>query len=496
MKRWLARLGLLARVTSIYALGAMLLSTAVALATFGLAQRNLVSAFEESAQEQIYRNARILQSGLASLPTEEEIAEIQAEAAEANPDENDDSEIEDPSRQVLDSLFTPNGAQVLFIRGTGKEYSYGLESQAIPADLRTSVISLGSAEMRYVEASGDVVYGIGLTMPSNVSYYEVTPMDDLAATLNSLRVILIGVSVTASVGGALLGYYSAKRALQPVAHIAAAAEAIAEGDFEARLDPSVDRDLARLTSSFNEMVDALRTRIERDERFASDVSHELRSPLMTLAASVEVLERRRDELPEPAQQAVTLLKQDIQRFQGLVEDLLEISRLDVGAATLDLSPLVLAEFLRAVVAHSRTPEVPITLDPRFDELIVVADKRRLAQVVSNLLENARKYAGGATCVSYRLVGTRVQITVEDAGPGVPPEERLRIFDRFTRSKGDAGRRDTAMGVGLGLSLVTEHVRLHQGQVWVTDRVDGRDGARFVVEIPIGKLEDLGDEMAL
>lgn len=492
------RLGLLARVTFIYALGALLLSTAVALATFTLAQRNLISSFEQSATRQVFNNARFLQQGLDRLPTPEQIAESLAEAAESDVEQSATPEATpDPTGQVLDDLFLPNGADPLFIRSDGHNYSYGLESRAIPNQLREQVLLSGSGEMRYTDAADDVVYGIGLTLHTHdVTYYEVTKMGDLNETLNSLRVILIGVSISASLAGALLGYYSARRALQPVSRIAAAAEAIADGDFEARLDPTVDPDLARLTSSFNEMVDALGARIERDERFASDVSHELRSPLMTLAASVEVLERRRDDLPEPAQQAVTLLGKDIQRFQGLVEDLLEISRLDVGAATLDLSPLVLMQFLSAVVAHSRTPEVAISPDPRFPELLIVADKRRLAQVLSNLLDNARKYGGGATSVSYRQVGMKVQITVEDAGRGIPPEERTKIFDRFTRSKQDAGRRDVAMGVGLGLSLVLEHIRLHEGQVWVTDRLDGRDGARFVVEIPVGDIEDLDEEMAV
>lgn len=483
------RFGLLARVTFIYALGAMLLSVTVGVATFAFAQRNLTAAFEQAALDQVFRNANVL---LDSLQTDAELAEFEAAATEI-----DDLEpLEDPSRAYLDSLFTPNKAAVLFIRSNGNEYSYGINSEAIPSQLSEAVVSNGSGQMRYVDADNNIVFTIGLSLPTReLSYYEVAPMQDLQETLNSLRIILIFVSATASLAGALLGYYSARRALQPVSKIAAAAEAIAAGDFEARLDPTVDPDLSRLTLSFNAMVDALRRRIERDERFASDVSHELRSPLMTLAASVEVLERRHEELPEPAQQAVTLLQQDVRRFQGLVEDLLEISRLDVGAATLDSTPMVLAEFLQAVVRNSRTPNIGIAMDARSSGQLIVADKRRLAQVLSNLLDNAHKYGGGATSVSFRTIGSKVQITVEDAGPGVPSEERLRIFDRFTRSKKDAGRRDNAEGVGLGLSLVHEHIRLHDGHVWVTDRIDGRQGARFVVEIPIGEVEDFDEEMA-
>jgi signal transduction histidine kinase len=111
-------------------------------------------------------------------------------------------------------------------------------------------------------------------------------------------------------------------------------------------------------------------------------------------------------------------------------------------------------------------------------------------VIANLLDNAARYGDGATAVTLRRVDdpdepdhlAAVQITVEDLGPGVPPEDRQIIFDRFARG-GVAGRRGSGEGVGLGLALVAEHVRLHGGQVWVEDREDGRPGARFVVELP-------------
>ena len=130
--------------------------------------------------------------------------------------------------------------------------------------------------------------------------------------------------------------WASRRAVRPLRDAAKAAQAIAAGNLDTRLDVTDDRDLARLTTSFNEMVAALQHRIERDARFASDVSHELRSPLMTLAASTEVLQSRRDEMPDRAQAALDLLVADVARFQGLVEDLLEISRVDGGSAQLNL----------------------------------------------------------------------------------------------------------------------------------------------------------------
>ncbi len=111
------------------------------------------------------------------------------------------------------------------------------------------------------------------------------------------------------------------------------------------------------------------------------------------------------------------------------------------------------------------------------------DKRRFGRVIANLLDNADRYAGGATAVTVSLVDDHVQIAVEDRGTGVPEQERDIIFDRFSRGT-EGGNRSTDTGVGLGLALIDEHVRLHGGRVWVEDRLDGESGARFVVELPV------------
>jgi signal transduction histidine kinase len=179
---------------------------------------------------------------------------------------------------------------------------------------------------------------------------------------------------------------------------------------------------------------------------------------------------------------------DVGRFQNLVEDLLEISRFDAGAVRLHREELLVAEFVRQAVSVSSVPDAHLTVDPRAEDLVIQADKRRLARVVANLLENARYYGGGRVDVTVEPSQPEgedivdVQIAVEDHGPGVPPEERLLIFERFARG-GSAGRRGSSEGAGLGLALVDEHVRMHGGRVWVDDRRDGEEGARFVIELP-------------
>jgi signal transduction histidine kinase len=209
---------------------------------------------------------------------------------------------------------------------------------------------------------------------------------------------------------------------------------------------------------------------------------------MTLAASVEVMQARRDEMPERAQAALDLLVADVTRFQGLVEDLLEISRFDAGAIRLNREDLLVAEFVRQAVAVSSVPSTPVRVSERAERVIISGDRRRLARVVANLIDNARLHGGGDAAIDVtepegegEPLG-HIWITVEDHGAGVPLEERSLIFERFARGA-VAGRRSSSDGAGLGLALVEEHTRLHGGRVWVEDRLDGETGARFVLELP-------------
>ncbi|OWY60728.1 hypothetical protein B7486_67635, partial [cyanobacterium TDX16] len=168
--------------------------------------------------------------------------------------------------------------------------------------------------------------------------------------------------------------------------------------------------------------------------------------------------------------------------QQLVTDLLEISRVDAGQVHLEREPVDVAELVIQTVSASPHP-VPVRIDDDATEVILDVDKRRLVRVLDNLLDNAEKHGGGATGVTLTKVDGHVMIAVEDAGPGVDDEDRRRVFHRFSRGSG-AGRRGSADGVGLGLALVDEHIRLHGGEVRIEDRPDGAQGARFVVELPL------------
>jgi signal transduction histidine kinase len=310
--------------------------------------------------------------------------------------------------------------------------------------------------------------------------------------LGTLRTGLTWAAVVTTLVGLLLGQFAAERVVRPLTDAARAARAIADGRLDTRLEVTDDPDLRELSESFNEMVARLQRRVERDARFASDVSHELRSPLTTLTNSIEVLRTRRDELSERSRSALDLLDADVQRFRGLVSDLLEISRYDAGAVRLLREPLRLGEFVRAAVGVSSLPATPVKCAPEAELMTVMADKRRLARVVANLIDNARVHSGGVPRVQVCAAdgdpaapggGEHAWIIVEDDGEGIPPAEYERVFDRFTRGS-NSGNRSASEGAGLGLALVREHVRLHGGRVWTERRPDGRLGARFVIELPL------------
>ncbi len=324
---------------------------------------------------------------------------------------------------------------------------------------------------------------------SDGSYFEFFPLGDVQSTLNSVGLSLLfgGHHHDARRRAARRGSRRVAPCVRSATPRRRPRRSPADGWTPASSRPTTPT-CSSLTNAFNDMAEALQLRVERDARFASDVSHELRSPLMTLAASAEVMQARRDDLPERAAAALDLLVGDVARFQSLVEDLLEISRFDAGAIRLHLEDLLVAEFVRQAVAVSSLPHTPVIVSDRAEAIVIRGDRRRLARVVANLIDNARVHGGGEPTVYVvepdgegEPLG-HVWIAVEDHGTGVPSEERELVFERFARG-GVAGRRSGSDGAGLGLALVEEHVRMHGGRVWVEDRTDGQPGARFVLELP-------------
>jgi two-component system sensor histidine kinase MtrB len=388
---------------------------------------------------------------------------------------------------------------VLFHGSKTYDSSLTVTAASIPDQLRNVVLSGTAATQTYRTPQGTAEIVVGVPVPSvQAEYFDVFDLSDLDHTLRVLALALIVAGVITTMLGIVLGRFASTRSLRPLAVVSRAAGAIAGGELDTRLDAeAADPDLEGFTLSFNAMVDQLQERIEREARFNSDVSHELRSPLTTLAASVEVLEADRDDLPLRSQRALQLLSDDLRRFQRMVADLLEISRADAGPLDVFLEDVRVAELVQRSVeaadAHmeGRGDSAPpaLHIDPAVQSRRVGVDKRRFERVMVNLLENAAHYGGGAVAVGVNVSpgdATQVDITVDDAGPGIDPRERTKVFDRFYRGSA-SGRRGTGTGTGLGLALVAEHMRVMHGAARVEPSPEG--GARIVLTLPALVEED-------
>jgi signal transduction histidine kinase len=464
-------------VTVTFAIGALALSTIMAGITYFTARQSFLNDRQSTDQRQAFANAALIQNSLRSPGTEVE--------------------------QLIGSVDTlPGSLSVLHSEGHWYATSISVGQSALPAGERALVLS-GTPASQFFSIGGTPQLVIGVPLPSvHAAYFEVFSLDELAGTLRTLAFALAAAALVTTLAGAAVGRWASGRALRPLAGVTDAAVAIAGGELDTRVEAGDDVDLQELASAFNQMTANLQDRIEREARFTSDVSHELRSPLTTLSATVGVLETHREELTPRAQRALDLLDGDLQRFTRMVDDLLEISRFDAGSAELSLDEVDPAELVRQAVAattpagdEGRPPlSIPVAIGPGVDGLRLRVDKRRFERVMANLSENASLYAGGVS----RVVVERhpspddgddpprsIRVIIEDEGPGIPLQERDHLFERFYRGS-RAGQRASSDGTGLGLSLVAEHVRLHGGVVSVEDGPTG--GSRFIVELPLS-----GDE---
>jgi signal transduction histidine kinase len=433
-----------------FAAGALGISSAVAILSYDLTRRTLLAGRERSAVRAAYFDATAVHAGLAS----------------------DRPDIID----VLRSLDT-GGTRRAVLHRNGRWYARSADAgvnAAVPGDLQR-LVSTGSPAVQRVRTDTGIALVVGVPLPDSTQFYVVDSLGELDTTLRVLALVLTLVAAGTTAAGAGLGAYATRRVMRPLASIADAARDITRGNLQARLDPAAEPELERLTTAFNEMVDQLSQRMERDRRFAADVSHELRSPLQTLAAAVSVLSRRSAQIDERTAQAVGLVTDEVSRFQHLITDLLELARGDLPP---EREPVDVADLARHVCrANGVSPDLVTAAgtDPTWH-----VDRRRFEQVLANLIMNAERHGGGAASVRVGQAGRVRYLEVDDEGPGVPPEDRANIFDRFVRGR-TANARGDSEGTGLGLALVAQHVAAHGGQVVVTDRPGG--GARFRVELP-------------
>jgi two-component system sensor histidine kinase MtrB len=295
-----------------------------------------------------------------------------------------------------------------------------------------------------------------------------------------------------------IAWYVTRNVVSPVSHAAMVSEKLAAGQLQERMVVRGEDEVARLGASFNHMAASLQEQItqlatlsQMQQRFVSDVSHELRTPLTTVRMAAEVLYDAREDFDPINKRSAELLYNQVERFQSLLSDLLEISRFDAGVAMLDAEP----EDILQVVAHVIEGAAPVAaeygseiiLSAPADAIIVDMDARRIDRILRNLILNAVEHGEGKpVTVTVAASQTAAGIAVRDHGIGMAPAEAARVFDRFWRA--DPARARTTGGSGLGLSIAMEDTKLHNG--WLQAWGKKGSGANFRLTLSLRQGEEI------
>jgi signal transduction histidine kinase len=372
---------------------------------------------------------------------------------------------------------------VLLAGGESFPSSLSLGEEQVPDDLQ-ALVAEGELAYERTEVAGTQYLVTGGQVPGREQdeAYFFFSEEDLWNDLADLRtILLVGLGVVV-VAAALAGALLARRMLVPVARASTAARSLAEGLLDTRLPVESSDEFGVWAASFNEMADALEAKITalseaqaRERRFTADVAHELRTPLTAIVNEASLLAEHLERMPVEARRPAELLVEDVSRLRDLVEDLMEISRLDAGTQpvrpeTLDLGSLV------AAAVRARGWEKRVDLDA--GEVVLTSDPRRLERIVANLIGNALEHGGRDVSVRVGADGVGAFVEVADRGPGIAGEDLPHLFERFY--KADPAR--AGRGTGLGLAIALENARLLGGDIDVWS--EAGVGTRFTLRLPV------------
>ena len=348
------------------------------------------------------------------------------------------------------------------------------------------------AQLVYTDGKTEpgIVVGNNLTI-SGVGKYEFYVIFSLAQQERTMSLIfnyllLAGVVLTFLIG--LTTYFVMRRLIAPIQDAARVAEELTNGNLDLRMDFQGEDEIASLGYSFNEMAVSLQQQISRlenlsklQQRFVSDVSHELRTPLTTIRMASQVIFATKDTFEPTVARSAELLISQIERFESLLTDLLEVSRFDAQAAVMEVEEIDLVALVKETIdyVHPSQDRI-ITLQAPNTSIMVDVDPRRIKRIIRNLISNALDHREGKR-VDVRIAETdnEVSVGVRDYGSGFNFVDRKMLFERFWRA--DSSRARSTGGTGLGLSISLEDVKLHQGEI---DAWGERGkGAHFVLTIP-------------
>jgi two-component system sensor histidine kinase MtrB len=386
----------------------------------------------------------------------------------------------------------------------GPEYSARLALDSVPDSLIEHFDASNKEAWTYttIRFSGKrphapapgIVVGSQVKIPADGStrtLYYLFPLDDVQDTLALVTRALLTAGILLLLLIAALTWLLTRQIVTPIRLARRVAERLAAGQLQERLSVAGEDDLARLATSFNQMATNLQRQIRQLEelsrlqrRFVSDVSHELRTPLTTVRLAGSVLHESRGGFDAETRRAAELLQTELDRFETLLVDLLEISRFDAGAAVLDLDDVNLTDVVRRVADSTRSlaeqRNTRVVINAPETACVAEADVRRLERIVRNLVTNAIDHAERKeVVVTVAADEQAAAIAVRDHGVGLATGESAMVFNRFWRA--DPARARTSGGTGLGLAISREDTHLHGG--WLQAWGKPREGAQFRLTLP-------------
>ncbi len=413
-------------------------------------------------------------------------------------DKTDRASLENLAQQAVTTVASPGNdlsRRVVFQQGMGpvtqrlsRVSTGGAARVTIPQDMIRALAKDPTHQQTQIvtvprDATGDgkvpaVMVGARVPVPGAGAYdtYFIFPMDDEEQTLDIVKGAFALGGLLLVLMLAALAYLVTRLVVTPVRSAAHVAQRLSKGALNERMPVHGEDDLARLATSFNGMADSLQRQIRQLEdlstlqkRFSSDVSHELRTPLTTIRMAADVLHERRRDFVEPAKRSSELLSRELDRFETLLTDLLEISRFDAGASALQDEPVDIRAVVRDVCDGYESLAVQARTRLRVHgrrPAVAPMDRRRVERIVRNLISNAIEHSESKPIdITIGSNESAVALSVRDYGVGLAPGDSEHVFNRFWRA--DPARARTTGGSGLGLSIALDDARLHDGwlQAW-------------------------------
>ncbi|MGK4585018.1 HAMP domain-containing sensor histidine kinase [Kitasatospora sp. HPMI-4] len=475
---WRAAMGLRPRMLAAFVAIAALTAVATSALTYQAATDSTLNLTQSTTLDELRRRVDVLAPALPFPPTQAELDRLSVR---------------------LSGTGGFRDWRVLTRYGTARSEWTG--PVPVPADLQNTV-GAGHSSFQRFTADGHPWLAVGVPVtyattgpaatagdPSGLSVYALLPLDREQAATSALLAAAAGAGVFAAVLAAVLALLAARQVLRPIRALRNAAYALAQGQLDTRLAVSGHDELAQLSKTFNHTARTLRGTIEelraveaQARRFAADVSHELRTPLAAMVAVTDILDEDAEHLPADTASALRMISSETGRLTRLVNDLIEISRMDAGAAPLRTEDVDASAAVRDTLdlrgwSQIIELDLPTALPARLDA-------RRFDVIVANLVGNALRHGRPPVRLTLTTGGPQpyadLVLTVTDRGPGIPPAELPHLFDRFY--KADKAR-TRSEGSGLGLAIAQENARLHGGTIQAANAPDG--GAVFTLVLPLG-----------